>query len=119
MKIVCISDTHGHTNKDFHIPDGDVIVHAGDLTAHGSPDEFLKFIEWFVQLPHKHKVFIAGNHDFVCEKHPKLIDDYLKEVNDPGLHYLNESGVVIDGVKFWGSPWTPRFGNWAFVAERG
>ena len=33
--------------------------------------------------------------------------------------YLEDSGVVIDGLKFWGSPWTPEFFDWAFNARRG
>jgi hypothetical protein len=25
------------------------------------------------------------------------------------IHYLRDSGLVIDGVKFWGSPWIPPY----------
>ena len=31
--------------------------------------------------------------------------------------YLEDSGVEIDGVRFWGSPWTPTFMDWAFMLE--
>ena len=33
------------------------------------------------------------------------------------LHYLEDSGVEIEGIKFWGSPVTPPFFNWAFMKE--
>jgi Icc-related predicted phosphoesterase len=36
-----------------------------------------------------------------------------------GITYLNDSGCEIDGVKFWGSPITPWFHNWAFNRMRG
>ena len=47
-----------------NLPEGDVIVHSGDFTMMGTEGEALDFMEWFCDLPHRHKVFIAGNHDF-------------------------------------------------------
>ena len=32
--------------------------------------------------------------------------------------YLEDSGIEIDGVRFWGSPWTPNFMDWAFMLDR-
>jgi 3',5'-cyclic AMP phosphodiesterase CpdA len=67
MKIICISDTHNkHRNLD--VPDGDVIVHAGDFSENGTKSETFNFLKWFSGLPHKHKILIAGNHDFYLEK---------------------------------------------------
>ena len=63
MKIVCIADTHNRQD-DLIIPDGDIIIHAGDLTEGGTKREVSQFISWFSSLPHTHKVFIAGNHDY-------------------------------------------------------
>ena len=34
LKIVCISDTHGK-HRSLKVPDGDVLVHAGDITSKG------------------------------------------------------------------------------------
>jgi hypothetical protein len=34
LKIVCISDTHGK-HRNLKVPDGDVLVHAGDITSKG------------------------------------------------------------------------------------
>lgn len=117
MKIVLISDTHNQ-HRRVAVPDGDVLVHAGDITISGEKDVYADFIEWFSSQPHKTKVFIGGNHDFNLEgMHPT---NYALSITDPrSIHYLFDSGVVIDGIKFYGSPWTPRFFDWAFMLDRG
>jgi Icc-related predicted phosphoesterase len=33
--------------------------------------------------------------------------------------YLENTGITLDGVTFWGSPYTPEFLNWAFMYQRG
>lgn len=33
--------------------------------------------------------------------------------------YLEDSGTVIEGIRFYGSPWQPEFFGWAFNAKRG
>ncbi len=119
MKIITLSDTH---NQHDYIPskyinnlDGDIdmIIYAGDMTGSGTRAEITMFFDWFAQLPFKHKIVIAGNHDFFFEEAPEYaIDAFLAEY--PGVIYLNDSGVEIDGYKIWGSPITPYFCNWAF-----
>ena len=117
MKIVCISDTH--LQHDFSIPDGDLLIHAGDGTGLGSLPEIRRWFEWLVALPHRHKLVIAGNHDKSFENGPfearRLITTYLER----GITYLQDSGCAIGGLKFWGSPWQPWFYDWAFNLERG
>ena len=41
VRFVCISDTHNVAEKQgrMKIPDGDVLLHAGDFTVYGTPDE--------------------------------------------------------------------------------
>lgn len=113
MKLVLISDTHGkHQHWTGKLPDGDVLIHAGDCTNIGTEYQVVLFLEWFSKQPHKHKIFIAGNHDFFFERQVDHVGPLLAKY--PGIVYLNESGVEIDGVKFWGSPWQPWFHNWAF-----
>lgn len=115
MKIVAISDTHlMHMRHPLPIPDGDVLVHAGDGTFSGKPSEMIIFSRWFLRLPHKHKVLVAGNHDWMFQLDREKAESYF-----PGVHYLQDSGVEIDGVKFWGSPWQPWFLDWAFNLQRG
>ncbi len=114
MRLVLISDTHG-LHESLDLPEGDVLVHAGDLTGKGSADDAAEFIRWFAATPFEHKVFIAGNHDFLAEHEP----DKFEALVPAGVHYLNDSAVTIEGVEFHGSPVTPWFYNWAFNRERG
>jgi Icc-related predicted phosphoesterase len=116
MKIICISDTHNHHKLiEPMLPDGDVIIHAGDVTENGSDREFYAFMNWFNDLPYKHRIFIAGNHDGILERsHVRTIRQFCSD----NTHYLFEDSVVINGIKFWGSPYTPRFFNWAFNVDR-
>lgn len=97
LKILHISDTHGAHRSLGNLPEADILVHSGDFTMAGSEAEVLNFIEWFCDLPHTHKVFIAGNHDN-C-----LYGAQLEGLDD-NVHYLCGSGVEIEGLKFWGVP---------------
>ncbi len=63
MKILHISDTHGTYPSLTHMPETDVIVHSGDFTMGGSEQEAIDFMNWFCDLPYRHKIFISGNHD--------------------------------------------------------
>lgn len=109
MKIVCISDTHSFHRK-LEVPDGDVLVFAGDMTFAGEAEVVEDFNTWLGELPHKHKVVIAGNHDFFMERRKLLLTNCT---------YLEDSGCEVDGLKFWGSPFSPLFGRWAFMLPRG
>lgn len=109
LKLVLISDTHEQHDKLGKLPDGDVLIHAGDYTYWGDVRAKNKFYNWFFDQPHKNKIYIAGNHDF-NEPMRGMLDSY-------GGHYLYDSSVILDGVKFWGSPYTPRFFNWAFMYD--
>ncbi|MCU0439457.1 MAG: metallophosphoesterase [Raineya sp.] len=114
MKILCISDTHGK-HKKLDLPEADMIIHAGDISGKGDPWQIREFFEWFSALPYYHKIFIAGNHDFLAEKEPET---FLKLIPENCI-YLNDSGVKIEGFRIWGSPITPWFHDWAFNRHRG
>jgi Icc-related predicted phosphoesterase len=116
MRIVAISDTH-ERHRLLAIPEGDVLVHAGDITMKGSLESISDFAAWMKVLPHKHKVVVAGNHDFCFENEQRSVVETL--MKESGITYLFDSGVVIDGVHFWGSPWQPWFYDWAFNLARG
>ena len=62
VRVVCISDTHNRF-RELSIPDGDILIHAGDITRRGYLAELKDFNDWLLSLPHKHKVVIAGNHE--------------------------------------------------------
>lgn len=120
MEITFISDTHwliadaaNRQELTDLLPGGPILVHSGDVSGRGSEREIRLFLEWFSELPYAHKVLIAGNHDFFFEvASPDEVAALIAEY--PGITYLNESGAVIEGIKFWGSPITPYFHNWAF-----
>jgi Icc-related predicted phosphoesterase len=114
MRIVCISDTHGH-HRRLTIPDGDVLVHAGDFTQQGNVVGPTDFLRWFEKQPHPAKVFIAGNHDGLFETDP----DVATSLVPPGVTYLQDSGCEISGLHFWGSPVQPWFYDLAFNRQRG
>jgi Icc-related predicted phosphoesterase len=114
VRIVALSDTHSRV-PESGVPDGDVLVHAGDLTKRGSLEEIAAAGAWLRSLPHPRKVIIAGNHDFGFEREPRAARAAL----GTGLDYLEDSGLVIDAVAFWGSPWQPWFYDWAFNLPRG
>jgi Icc-related predicted phosphoesterase len=62
IKIVCISDTHN--NHDLmSIPEGDVLICAGDYTHFGREEHRDSFNTWLGTLPHKHKIVVNGNHE--------------------------------------------------------
>jgi len=121
MKIVFISDTHNKheylTSKGMGniLGHGDVLVHAGDVSSLGKSHEIKNFLDWFSNVDFKHKIFIAGNHDFSFELHQDIAPEYKEK----GVHYLFDSEVIIEGVKFYGSPWQPQFCDWAFNLPRG
>lgn len=117
MKLVFISDTHGK-HDELDIPQGDVLVHCGDMTGRDSVAEVSRFSHWFRSQPHRHKVIIAGNHDWLFQREPSLAKSLLTSGDDQ-CHYLQDSEVTIEGVKFYGSPWQPEFYNWAFNLPRG
>jgi predicted phosphodiesterase len=115
MRLVCISDTH-MAHRGLHLPDGDVLIHAGDATSTGTFDEVGHFLAWFAAQPHRHKLLIAGNHDWLYQRHPDMVAQLL--ARHPGITYLEDSGVDLEGVRFWGSPWQPWFMDWAFNLPR-
>ena len=115
MKIVCISDTHG-LHHALELPEGDMIIHAGDVTSRGQSHQVIDFLNWYTKLDFKYKIFIAGNHDFFFE------NESLEEINTSipdNIIYLNDSAIEIEGLKIWGSPVQPWFYDWAFNRQRG
>ncbi len=115
LKFVVISDTHCR-HREVKLPKGDVLLHAGDISYKGQKSEVLDFLAWFEALPFQNKIFIAGNHDFYFEKEKSQA---IAAVIPPGVTYLQDSEVIIDGIKIWGSPITPWFFDWAFNRKRG
>src|SRR5277367_792684 len=117
-KIVFTSDTHGRLRKE-HLPEGDILCLAGDILPNfsRSPDTDAKHQEkalvtldnMLSETKFKHVILVAGNHDWIFQINRDLAKSVLKK-----CIYLEDSGIAIDGLKFYGTPWQPWFYDWAF-----
>jgi predicted phosphodiesterase len=108
------------------LPAADMLIHAGDFASHGRVDDCMRALHWLNALPFEYRVVIAGNHDCFMDENLRGenigISRSAIEAITPkgeGFHYLLDSGVEIEGLKFWGSPITPTFFDWAFMKPRG
>ncbi len=115
MKIITISDTHG-CHRELELPEGDVLIHAGDICNQGDKDQVKDFIEWFDELKYPYKIFIQGNHDRdLLQNKKSLIPEKLPD----SIIYLNDSFCIIDGLKIWGSPFYEEDETieWEFIPD--
>jgi Icc-related predicted phosphoesterase len=112
-RIVAMADTHNEHAR-LVVPDGDVLIHAGDLTGRGTLPELEQVADWLRAQPHAHKVVIAGNHDFALQRNPVTARALFH-----GLTFLEDGEATLAGLRIWGSPWQPWFHDWAFNARRG
>jgi Icc-related predicted phosphoesterase len=109
-----------HTYHDLlKVPKGiDIVIHSGDCSNPRDPytnePEVREFIDWYKELSPKYKIYVAGNHDSSIEK--KLVTK--KDFEDNGIIYLENDYISIEGIKIFGSPYTPNFGNWSFMRDR-
>lgn len=110
MRFVAISDTHLFHDQ-LEIPDGDVLIHAGDMTGLGDIPEISRVCKWLIYQPHKTKIVVAGNHDCLFQKMPSLARAMVQET---GAIYLEDQETEVNGIRIYGSPWQPFYGNWAF-----
>jgi len=135
LRFVCISDTHGrHRELTSRLPEGDVLLHAGDFSMSGELDEITDFASWMQSLPFQRKVVIAGNHDLTFDRtytgnHGKNKSDTdasaVREAfasicnSTNSVVYLEDEEYCFHGVRIYGTPWQPEFGFWAFNLPRG
>lgn len=125
IRIVCISDTH---NMQPRIPDGDILLHAGDLTNNGTFEELQAQLHWLQSLPHPRKIVIAGNHDRLLD--PEYVASFPDRIYEGQgtsrgdldwgeLVYLNDNNAKLDlpggrTLSIYGSPLTEQYGTFAF-----
>lgn len=116
MRIAIISDTHlRHRRYPIDVPECDLLIHCGDAMIEGTAAELRMFAPWLDSLKAKHKIFVAGNHDWLFEKNNALARSLLPK----GVVYLQDSQMEIEGLKIYGAPWQPEFCEWAFNLKRG
>ena len=108
MKIVIISDTHNLTPE---LPSGDLLIHAGDFTMRGEMDEVKQFSKWLssIQDQFRYIILTPGNHDF-------WFDGNNSDVYPRTNVFVNQC-IIIEGIKFWLSPYSNQFASWAFMGE--
>jgi predicted phosphohydrolase len=110
-----ISDKHGLHRQFTALPEGDVLVPARDFMNSGyDPEDIWPFNRWLRDQPFESRIVIGGNHDRYFQNSPAQARALLTNAG-----YLENTGVTINGVSFWGSPNTPAFLNWAFMYPRG
>tara|TARA_R110000737_G_scaffold352968_1_gene401415 strand:+ start:317 stop:1081 length:765 start_codon:yes stop_codon:yes gene_type:complete len=138
IKIGVISDLHTRHEEWFNKlqydqwghelysqwKDLDILIFAGDCSSSGLFYEIKSFVEWFSKQPAKHKIMIAGNHDYGFEDiakfdinvphNPRLVPPTLEEIIPDNVIYLNDESIEVLGLNIWGSPIQPYFGGWAF-----
>ena len=109
-KIVIMSDNH--SNWKVNVPDGDIFIHCGDYSYTGSQKSLKKFNDFLGNLPHKHKLYVPGNHELGYEKDYNLYEETITNGTN-----INGKVVEINGLKIFGSSVTPTFGRWAFMMD--
>ena len=115
VRVVHISDTHTRHDQYYEsglIPDGDILIHSGDFGAysfkrqvHHTSDynrQISNMNAFFNRLPHKHKIFVAGNHE---TNFPRHTADQI-QADLPSAIYLQDSYVDLEGIRIYGSPWS-------------
>lgn len=116
MRVVATSDLHGDLPD---IPECDLLLLAGDVCPMDNHNQEYQslwmtshFSPWLRRQPARHAVFIAGNHDFVCQR-----EGFGVQPEEFGAVYLQDSCLEIDGLRIWGTPWVPGLPQWAFHAS--
>ncbi len=128
IRVVCISDTHTKTQQ---IPQGDILIHAGDLTNAGTVQELQAQLDWLNSLPHPHKFAIAGNHDTYLDPRSRTTlaeSDRVGALDWGNICYLQHSTATVDfpshdkrTLNIYGAPQIPACGpsSFAFQYDRG
>jgi Icc-related predicted phosphoesterase len=118
MIIHHISDTHGYHDL-LEIPECDLIIHSGDFSNNRSSsinhNETVAFLNWYENVPVKHKILVAGNHDAFAFFHNS---EFREECKKRKIIYLENEWFEINGITIYGSPMTPSFGNWYYQLSR-
>lgn len=124
IRVVCISDTH---TKTTDIPNGDLLIHAGDLTNAGTIEEIQAQIDWLHSLPHPRKIAIAGNHDtFLDARSRKTLPERGRsgKLDWRGIEYLQHSSIDVEfpskgnrKLNIYGAPQIPGCGGSEFAFQ--
>lgn len=141
LTVIPFSDLHGYLFDPKTLPECDVACCCGDFVPLEYQNDdvrsiawfCLEFIPWVDKLPCKHFILVAGNHDFFMEhimlspiredgsRKCRTASEVLKKLlpgNNKGNHskliYLRDNSTTIEGITFYGTPWTTGLPGWAF-----
>lgn len=103
-------------HESLSVPDVDMVIHCGDESNNGNAwfneSESREFFSWYATLPIPNKVFVPGNHSTAIEQGLVRASDY------PTVHFLIHEQLEWSGLKLFGSPYTPKFFDWAYMKDR-
>jgi hypothetical protein len=114
-RIFCISDTHSKPDGDdmsetgsFRIPfpESDILIHSGDLTQTGTPDEYRAGIRLLAQIPAELKLVIAGNHDLSLDKEYYTAQDPISGDYHSTATRIDERGFHPQNAEIAEQIWT-------------
>lgn len=114
MKVCAISDLH---LREPDLPKADLGLLAGDLTFRGTLKEYKKSMYYLQSQREKFKdaYCTLGNHDgglFLDRGHREEFE------RESGWKILIDETVEVQGIKLFGSPYTPEFCNWFWAYDR-
>jgi Icc-related predicted phosphoesterase len=111
VRIVAFSDTHGY-HKKLTIPDGDMLICAGDFSMRAKMHNVTEFARWFKAQPHQYKIIVPGNHDMFCEGNIS----WCRTEFEPAV-LLNHEEKEVAGYRVFGSPYSSAIhdpSDWSF-----
>lgn len=115
MKIWFISDTHNEHER-LQPPEVDMVIHCGDESTHGNAwlnePEARRFLNWYAALNIPIKIFVPGNHSMAIEQ------GLITPPEFPSIQFLLHTQTEVNGLRIFGSPYTPRFHDWAYMKKR-
>jgi Icc-related predicted phosphoesterase len=113
LKILASSDFHGFLPD---VPECDLFLIAGDICPVWNHNRQVQamwmrsdFQEWLARVPAEKIIGIAGNHDFITQD----ANGFGHGIR--GWTYLEDQTYEYEGLVIHGTPWTPQFGNWAWM----
>lgn len=119
-RIVATSDTHFPFSNNL-IPDGDILIHAGDLMYYGDPGEWNSRLESFAALPHKTKLYVPGNHDYYPFHYRGIARSTLRREGGRTLLDDGTDGVrkltKDSGLHILAIPYVTGLNGWAYNVE--
>jgi len=82
----------------------------------GHISEVEDFRQWLLQQPTQKIIVVPGNHDWCTLHHEREVRELFSSVD---ITYLRDEETIVEGRIIYGSPWTPKFFDWAWMLNRG